>query len=217
MNKNRDNILCEYSDEESAFVKGALSSNGSTEGVRVFRMELCAKEYALFDFSMFAESYDENIDPTEQYVADKTPDYITSEEMLAKAFAEAEKNPVSEEYRTTCEAYMVEEGDRVIVCYIESLDGETEQLTEIHYDKTSPGLVTICKTGMATTTMTIESGKRHSCVYRTPYMDFEMRVRALRVDNGITESGGRLKLDYALEIKGAEAHRTVMEITLEKE
>lgn len=214
MNKNRDNTLCEYSDEESAFVKGALSSNGDTEGVRRFRMEMCAKEYALFDFSMFADAADADMDPTDQYMQERDPDQMTGEEYLAKAFAESDKNPASEEYRVTGEAYMVEEDGHVIVCYMESLDGETEQLTEIHFDRNTPGLVTICKTGMATTTMTIEAGRRHSCVYRTPYMDFEMRIRALRVDNNITESGGRLKLDYALEIRGAEAHRTVMEIIL---
>ena len=214
MNKNRDNILCEYSDEESAFVKGALSSNGDTEGVRRFRMEMTAKEYALFDFSMFAESCDEDMDPTERDMAERAPDEMTGEEMLAKAFAEADRSPANEEYRVTGEAYMVEEDGHVIVCYMESLDGETEQLAEIHFDKSIPGLVTICKTGMATTTMTIEAGRRHSCMYRTPYMDFEMRIRALRVENTITEAGGRLKLDYALEIRGAEAHRTVMEIVL---
>ena len=45
-------------------------------------------------------------------------------------------------------------------------------------------------------------------------MDFEMRVHALRVDNTISDNGGRLRLDYALEIRGAAAHRTIMDIKL---
>ncbi len=214
MNKDRDNFLCEYSDEESAFVKGALSSSGCTEGAVHFHMTLTAKEYILCDFSMYAEPADADMDPTDRYMEERDPDQITSEEILAKAFAEAEHSPANEEYRVTGDAYMVEDDGRVILCYLESLDGETEQLCEIHFDKSVPGLVTVCKTGMATSTMTIEVGRRHSCLYRTPFMDFEMRVRALRVDNTVTEKGGVLRLDYALEIRGAEAHRTVMEITL---
>ena len=211
MSKNRDKTLCEYSDEESTLARGALSSED--EGVRIFRMRQTATEYILCDFSMFGD--DPEMDLEELYMQDRDPDHVTGEEMFAKAFAKAEKNPASEEYNITGDAYIISEDDgRMIVCYMESLDGETEQLTEIHFDKKAPGLVTICKTGMATTVMTIEQGQRHSCVYRTPFMDFEMRVRAIRVDNKITEDGGTLHLDYALEIRGAEAHRTVMDIML---
>lgn len=217
MNKNRDNTLCEYSEEESAFTKGAFSSNGDTEGIKRFRMELRSKEYVLCDFSMYTDFSDDDMDPTDEYMQDRDPDQMTGEEILAKAFAESEHNPASEEYSMTSDAYLTEDGEHVILCYMESLDGETEQLTEIHFDKGAPGLVTVCKTGMATTTMTVEAGMRHSCVYRTPYMDFEMRIHGMRVDNTVTQSGGVIRLDYALEIRGASAHRTVMEITFTAE
>lgn len=204
MNKNRDKTLCEYSDEESTFTRGALSSEA--EGVKTLRMKQTAVEYTLCDFSMFADDADAEMMQESDAAGD---------DALSRAFAKAEKNPASEEYSITGDAWVISEDDgRMIVCYMESIDGETEQLTEIHFHKNEPGLVTICKTGVASTILTIEQGRRHSCVYRTPFMDFEMRVRALRVDNKITEDGGTLHLDYALEIRGAEAHRTVMDITL---
>lgn len=219
MNKDRDNILCEYSDEESAFVKGALSSSVQAEDASHFHMTLTAKEYILCDFSMYAESMDDpDMDPTDKYMSDRDPDQMTSEETFAKAFADSEKSPASEEYSMTSDAHLtILDNGRTLIRYNESLDGETQQICEVSFDTSVPGLVTICKSGMASTVMTIEEGKRHSCVYRTPFMDFEMRVRALRVDNKITENGGTLRMDYALEIRGAEAHRTVMEITLVKE
>ena len=83
------------------------------------------------------------------------------------------------------------------------------------FDPSVPGLVTVSKTGMVSTLMTIEEGRRHGCVYRTPFMDFEMRLHAVRVVNTVTaESGGTIRMDYALEIRGAAAHRTVMELVL---
>lgn len=206
MNKDRDNILCEYSDEESAFIKGALSSDGCTEDTPKLRMVLNAKEYILCDFSMYDDMTEEDA---------SSPECVTGDEVIANAFSEAEKSPSSEEYSVICEATIKEcDNGRTVISYVESLDGENEQTTEISFEKNNPGLVTICKSGLATTVMTIESGKRHSCVYRTPFMDFEMRVHALRVDNSVTAEGGKLRLDYALEIRGAAAHRTIMEITL---
>ncbi len=215
MNNGRDNIFREYSEEESAFAQGALSSKKNTDGAVLFRMKLTAKEYILCDFSMYAEPGEGDFDPTEQFMQERDPDQMTGEEFLARTFAESEKSPASEEYSMTAEAYLTESDEgKCILSYKESLDGESEQITEIHFHKDSPNLVTICKAGMATTVMTIEQGVRHSCVYRTPFMDFEMRIHALRVVNTVTEKGGRLKFDYALEIRGAEAHRTVMEIEL---
>ncbi len=218
MNNNRDNIFCEYSDEESAFVKGALSSNGDTDGIVQFRMTLRAKEYTLCDFSMFGDMPDDDFDLTEQYMQNRDPDRMTGEEAIAKAFAEVEHTPESEEYSVNTEAYFAECPDgRCVITYGESLDGESEQISEIHFDRDAPELVTICRSGLATVVMTVEEGRRHGCVYRTPYMDFDMRIHALRVENTVTAKGGKLRLDYALEIRGAAAHRTVMEIELVRE
>ena len=206
MNKNRDNILCEYSDEESAFVKGALSSDRRTEGELRFHMTLTSKEYTLYDFSMFGEMGEGDFGESD------------GEEMLADIFAKAEREPASEEYAMTADASLsFDEGGRAHLKYSESIDGENEQICDISFDPALPGLVTISKVGMVSTLMTFEVGRRHSCVYRTPFMDFEMRIRTLRADNTVTTEGGRLRLDYALEIRGAVAHRTVMEITLEAE
>ncbi len=213
MNKNRDDILCEYSDEESAFVKGALSSGRCTEGEYHFHMSLTSKEYTLYDFSMFEGHGENEFSGGGDFDADGN---MSGDEMLASAFAKAENEPASEEYAITADAALsYDDKGLAHLRYSESIDGETEQICDIAFDPAMPGLVTISKAGMVSTLMTFEVGKRHSCVYRTPFMDFEMRIRTLRADNTISADGGVLRLDYALEIRGAVAHRTVMEITLE--
>lgn len=211
---NKDQRLSEYSNEESARIRGALSSmETSHTGCCDFRLHLSAREYLLCDFSMYAEEFDGS-DTTEEGV-DGDGELLTGEQLLFKAFSEADRSPASEEYSMCCDAViMKDDGGRTVIAYNESLDGETEQRCEISFDPSAPELVTVCKSGMTDTLMTLEVGKRHSCLYRTPFMDFEMRVRAMRVDNTVGEKGGRLKLDYALEIRGAAAHRTVMEIEL---
>ena len=219
MKKDRETPLCEYSDEESAFVKGALPAEDEAEGER-FKMELCAKEFVLCDFTMYEGSTGEEFSYFDGDQTDDGEDFedVSGTEILAKIFSEAEKNPASEEYSISCGAYLSrDDRGRIVVSYTEILDVETEQQTQISFDPAVPGLVTIYKSGAVSSVMTIEEGRRHTCTYRTPFMDFEMRVHALRAENTIGAEGGRLTLDYALEIRGAAAHRTVMSIVLKKE
>ena len=219
MKKDRETPLCEYSDEESAFVKGALPAEDEAEGER-FSMELRAKEFVLCDFTMYEGGADEDCSYFDGDLTEDSEafDDVSGTEILAKIFSEAQKNPASEEYSITCGAYLSRD-DRglIVISYTEFPDGETEQRTQISFDPAVPGLVTIYKSGAVSSVMTIEEGRRHSCTYHTPFMDFEMKVHALRVENTVGAEDGRLTLDYALEIRGAAAHRTVMSIVLKKE
>ena len=58
----------------------------------------------------------------------------------------------------------------------------------------------------------MEEGKRQYSVYKTPFGNLEMCVYAKRVDNSISENGGTLILDYAVELKGMTAQRTKMRV-----
>lgn len=215
MSMSKDHRLSEYSNEESARIRGALSSMEAARAEEgTFRLHLSSREYLLCDFSMYAEELD-GAEAADEGAFDGNGEQITGEELLFKAFSESERAPASEEYSMCCDAAVTQdESGRTVIVYNESLDGETEQSCEISFDPALPELVTVCKSGMANMVMTLEVGKRHGCLYRTPFMDFELRVRAMRVDNTVSEKGGRLRLDYALEIRGAAAHRTVMEIEL---
>ncbi|MDD6094891.1 MAG: DUF1934 domain-containing protein [Clostridia bacterium] len=104
-------------------------------------------------------------------------------------------------------------GDRFSVSYNEdelSRDGICQ--TEISFSKCSPKCVTITRSGTLSSSFIIEEGKRQYSVYKTPYGALEMCVYARRVDNRLTENGGLLILDYAVELKGMTAQRTKMRV-----
>ena len=67
---------------------------------------------------------------------------------------------------------------RVELVYAESeLTGMEGSMTAIGFDRANPELVSMVRTGPVRTAMTFEEGKRHICIYNTPFSEFEVCVR----------------------------------------
>ena len=100
------------------------------------------------------------------------------------------------------------DGGRIDISYEESevtgMDGST---TAISYDTSARGIVSMIREGAVSTVLVFEEGKRHHCVYNTPFMPFEVCVHTLKVENNL-DGVGTLSLDYVVEIRGAKAERT---------
>ena len=105
-------------------------------------------------------------------------------------------------------------GGRVEIVYDEGeLSGMEGSQTVISYAKAEPKTVSMIRTGAVSTALVFERGVRHLCTYETPYMPFQIGVFALTVDNRL-ECDGVIVLDYLIEIRGAQAERCKMEITV---
>jgi len=100
-----------------------------------------------------------------------------------------------------------DDGERVSISYEESeatgMSGSTTTLSYLH---ASPEVVTMTRTGIVSATLVFEEGKRHHCIYKTPFMPFEVCVHTTKVVNKPLE--GTVELDYIVEIRGAKAERT---------
>ena len=111
------------------------------------------------------------------------------------------------------DGYVSRHDGRVEFSYDESeLTGMDGAKTAISYSDDAPALITMMRTGSVSTALVFENGKRHHCVYKTPYMPFEVCVHTLKVVNEI-ETGHSLFIDYIIEIRGAKAERTKLELT----
>ena len=126
-------------------------------------------------------------------------------------------DPTDEIFSLTSEGFLWIDNGRVIVEYEETeLTGMAGATTRLTFDCANPGLVTMMREGTVETVLVFERGKQHICVYRTPYMPFELCVRTYRVVNELLERGF-LYLDYTIEVRGARVERNkfTMEITAE--
>lgn len=60
--------------------------------------------------------------------------------------------------------------------------------------------VTIERSAPAPSLLTVEKGKKHHCLYGTPFGDFMMGINAFDVKNELTAEGGKLYLRYSIDI-----------------
>ena len=106
---------------------------------------------------------------------------------------------------------------QIRLTYKESeLTGMEGSVTSIGFDRAAPEVISMMRTGLVSTGMVFEKGKRHMCIYRTPISEFEVCVYAKNVDNRLL-TDGVLLLDYIVEIHGAQAERCRMTLTVRKE
>lgn len=98
------------------------------------------------------------------------------------------------------------------VTYAESeLTGMEGSQSSILFRTDDPGLVHMVRTGTVSTALTFREHCRAICTYDTPYIPFQVGIHSLLVDNRLEEDG-TLKLEYIIEIRGAQAERCRMDM-----
>ena len=139
------------------------------------------------------------------------------EESIPQSFEDVLKNfsgEMPEPTEMLMEGKLLVADHRVELVYAESeLTGMQGSLTAIGFEPSNPDLVSMVRTGPVRTALTFEEGKRHICLYNTPFSEFEVCVRTLKVENRLLEEN-KLELDYLIEIHGAQAEHCKMTVTV---
>ena len=146
--------------------------------------------------------------------------YEVEESLFSKggdeAFSEEELRVEPETIELSSVGRLTQEDGRVEIAYDETevtgMDGST---TAISFLSAQSGVVSMIREGAVSTVLVFEAGKRHHCIYNTPFMPFEVCVHTLKVENRLLEESARyLDLDYIIEIRGAQADRTKFRMEL---
>lgn len=112
------------------------------------------------------------------------------------------------------EGLLVLQDGRVELSYLENeLTGMEGSATSISFSLDQPELVSMLRSGAVNTALVFEPGKRHICVYDTPFSSFEICVKTKSVRNELLLNG-TLDLDYFIEIHGAKAEYCQMKISV---
>ena len=75
-----------------------------------------------------------------------------------------------------------------------------------------PEKVTLLRLGSVQSEMVFEEGRRHMSLYSTPYGKMEIGVRARRLKSTLELTGGRLEIDYDIEINHMLAGQSLFRI-----
>lgn len=135
----------------------------------------------------------------------------------------AKKNPLSSDGNASDVVLdMITDGtlsikdERVEISYNETeLTGMEGAITTVSFATSTPSLISMLRGGSVTTAMIFEPGVRHTCIYETPIMPFELCIYTLKAENTLLIDG-KLSLDYIIEIKGAQAERTCFKMEIDK-
>ena len=106
------------------------------------------------------------------------------------------------------------ENGRVEISYDETeMTGMEGSSTVVTFPTDQKGVISMIREGTVSTALVFEEGKRHHCVYNTPYMPFQVCVHTLKVENRLIDEN-YIDLDYVVEIRGAQAERTKFRLEL---
>ena len=80
--------------------------------------------------------------------------------------------------------------------------------------QTEPKRVTVRRVGEATSQMVFEEGRRHLSMYNTPYGALSVGVNTRKMRTQLSDKGGSIEIDYAIEIDHALAGQNLFRISV---
>ena len=115
----------------------------------------------------------------------------------------------------TTECTIADKGGKIEIEYNESeITGMEGATTKVVFDKKEPTLVSILREGSVSTALVFEEGKRHLCMYETPYFPIEMCINTITLENSLTFEGGKMVAEYLVEMNGILAEKTHITLTV---
>lgn len=120
----------------------------------------------------------------------------------------------SEQADLLMEGKLVITSGRAELVYEESeLTGMEGAVTKICFERSTPDLVSMLRSGTVSTALVFEAGRRHICVYQTPFSCFEVCVQTLEVQNRLLQDG-TLFIDYLIELHGMRTEHCRMNLRI---
>ena len=98
------------------------------------------------------------------------------------------------------------------------LTWEESELTGMEGTRTSitvqPRSVVLSREGALNSTMEFEEGHKHYCLFETPFGAATMGVDTRKIRRHVDENGGRVEIDYVVDMEHAVVARNKFEITI---
>ena len=79
-----------------------------------------------------------------------------------------------------------------------------------------PERITMMRVGQVNTQMVFQEGRRHLAMYNTPYGAMAVGINTRNMYAELDEKGGRIEIDYNLEIDHAVAGRNIFRISVKE-
>lgn len=103
------------------------------------------------------------------------------------------------------------EGNTITLCYEESeMIGAKGVKTELVVENSNK--MTLIRSGGLNSKMTVEKGRRHSCLYNTSEGDFVIGIFGEALMLETNDNGGKIYMSYTLDVNSGLLSKNIMEI-----
>ena len=110
------------------------------------------------------------------------------------------------------------EGEYLFLDDVGCLSYQESEVTGMEGTRTSmtiaPNRVEVFRNGTVTSRMVFEEGRKNSFLYSTPFGDATMGVDTRKIRRHVDENGGRVEIDYVVDMEHAVVARNKFEITI---
>lgn len=120
-----------------------------------------------------------------------------------------------EKIEISTEGVLSLEDGKLSVSYDETeLTGMEGAHTVLEFTAEEPGTVTMTRSGSASTSMIFKENSRCMSTYETGVFPLEMCITTKSVENSLDINGGKIIIDYTVEIHGVCMERTYLTVTV---
>jgi uncharacterized beta-barrel protein YwiB (DUF1934 family) len=118
----------------------------------------------------------------------------------------------TETRETTAFGYIRTTKDGLKLEYMENSSGSDGSITTVNL--IGDNIVAMNTGGTNGTYMIFEEGKTHSCVLSNGYFPMELRVKTKQLKNTLSKNGGKLDVNYTVDIIGSQAENSRISLSV---
>ena len=114
---------------------------------------------------------------------------------------------------TTMGKFSVDEKEIKLIYNESEMIGAKDVVSEITI---KGGLVTLARSGGMESRLTIEKGRRHSCLYNTPEGDFVIGIYGESLLTEFTQNFAKIYMSYTIDVYSGLLSKNIMEIKIKE-
>lgn len=133
--------------------------------------------------------------------------HVRSERISADLIRRGEETPETEDFRVSGTMKKTKGGFHIEF----NEENNATSTTIVTYDD---DMVSLNRIGPINSHLVFADGKVHTCICNTGFFPLHMRVRTKSLKNSLSMDGGRLDIDFSVEIVGNLAERNKLSVSI---
>lgn len=116
--------------------------------------------------------------------------------------------------KVSIDGFMKKTKNGLQVIYTEHEDSGMKNTVTTISTLSDNSIVSVNRVGELNSHMVFEQSKCHTCIYDTGYFPIQLRICTKELNNNLTLQGGKINIDYSIEIVGNLAEKNKLSVSV---